>query len=279
MQRPPLPASLFAATLLAALGGCGGGERKAEAKDAAPSAAGKVYTSEVQSVSQWIRQGGAGGDTAGLVAVKNPRGEGVLVYSRKQTPSDTAQQAAWAVVDNQVVPLNEASRKATPTLPGKVEERTWSRIGIDHSRPEADLHDVLPVPDPSPPREESQPSTPEPAPRPRPAPRQESRPAAPTPAPPAHRSDAPADTLHIPTQPPVVPPVVPQSTPPQSQPQPRPATPSAPERTPPPRDTLRIPTTPSLPDTLRIPASGPKESRPAPAPARPESTTAPVPAA
>ncbi len=235
--RPARPI-LLAALLAAALGGCGGDDTA----QAAPNDGGatpQVYTSEVESVSRWIEQSGAGGDSMELTAAKNPRGEGVVVYARKKGASDTAAPAAWMVVDSQVVPLNQASRKATPKLQPEADERTWTRIGITRPRADedADLRDVVP-PDPpareTPKREPRQaPQPPETA-APRPPPGWEPMDSTELPAP---RTGGPADTLRIPAGPPARNPA-----------SPRPAQPA-------PRDTVHVPA--ARPgDTTRGPGTG-----------------------
>lgn len=176
MKTPASSAPLLAAVLGASLAACGG-DRAADApEEGAGAAAGPVYTSEVENVSRWIREGGADADLAGLTATKNPRGEGVLVYGGV---GDTAggERATWVVVDSQVVPLNEASRRATPTLPARDDARTWERIGIRRDGGSAELRRVVP-------RE--------------PPPRADSAAEAPVPLPPAA---GPPDTLHVPAAP------------------------------------------------------------------------------
>jgi hypothetical protein len=157
-MRPARAASLIL-TLGALLGGCGGGE-EADAGEA-DGAAAPVYTSEVRSVSRWVRPNDMGIDTTGLVAKKNPRGEGVVVYAPGKTDA-AGEQAAWVVVDSKVVPLNEAARDATPELPAEGSEEeteTLRRSGIDPAQREteartlvADTASAKPAPAPARPR-------------------------------------------------------------------------------------------------------------------------------
>ncbi|HEX2093126.1 MAG TPA: hypothetical protein VHG28_12015 [Longimicrobiaceae bacterium] len=228
-------AILLTALLAGAPVGCGGGERADAAGRSGSEGAPQVYTSEVETVSQWIGESGAG-DSLELMAAKNPRGEGVVVYARGKDAAGDTQTAAWMVVDSQVVPLNRASRRITPKLPAGTDERTWSRIGI--TRPteqgDADLRDIIP---PTRPAERTQP-------------RQEPRP-------PAARAEEPKDsgaqvprtidtrdTVRIPATP------APRDTstvPPPGAPQPKPEPAARPR---PPRDTLVIPASPAV-DTSR----------------------------
>jgi hypothetical protein len=226
-------------TLAAALAACGDGDA---AEHAGPPAAasGPVYTSEVESVSRWIRGGGEAGDSAGLEAVRNPQGEGVLVYSRGADTGAGGERAAWAVVDSQVVPLNRAARRATPDLPEQEDDATRERIGIRRSGGEADLRGVLPPEEPAPKRQ-----GPPPAAEPEPAPRE---------APSARAAGEPRDTVRVPVEPSPRPPVplpVPAETPPAASP---------------PQDTLHLPL-PSrpLPDTIRLPGPAVEPAGTAPA--------------
>lgn len=127
--------------VLAALpAGCGGGG-DAEAAGSAPP--GPVYTSEVQSVSRWVRPGGTGIDTTGLVARQNPRGEGVLVYAPGEK-SASGEQAVWMVVDSQVVPLTGAARRATPELAeSRMDAPTRQKTGIASSEGEAGVREIV----------------------------------------------------------------------------------------------------------------------------------------
>lgn len=254
MSTRPARHLLATAVLAAALAACGGDGDAAERAGGEPA----VYTSEVESVSRWIQQGGGNADSAGLVATPNPRGEGVLVYSRSADSAAGGQQAAWVVVDSQVVPLNQASRRTAPqqAQQPRDDERTWQRIGIERAGGEADLRDILPVPEP--PRERA-------APRERPAPRQREAPAVPAPdatppvpfpaEPPTPRVTGPRDTLRIPAG---------------SGGARRDSSAGEPVRAP---DSLRVPVTRPARDTLRIPGPSAEEAAPAAEPA----TTTPVP--
>ena len=223
-------APLLAALLGAALAACGGDGAANAAGEGTPAASGPVYTSEVENVSRWIREGGADADSAGLTAKKNPRGEGVLVYAGGADTAAGGERAAWVVVDSQVVPLNEASRRATPTLPARDDERTWERIGIRRDGGNADPRGVGP-------------DDPPPASRPPAPPRPDTGAGTPTPLPPAA---APADTLRVPAD--------------------TPTSPRAGES----RDTLLVPATPPggapARDTVRAPLPKPAEPSPAPLP-------------
>ena len=213
--------------LAAALTACGG-ERSADAAGGeAP-----VYTSEVESVSRWIREGGGSGDAAGLAATPNPRGEGVIVYSRA-ADSAGGERAAWVVVDSQVMPLNRASRRATPSLPAGEDTDTWQRIGIERREGDADLRGVVPAEEP-------------PARRPAQAPAPAREPieagpdsSAPVPFPAPKQRGAPRDTLHVGDDPP---------------PAARPSTRGDTSPAGAPRDTVRVPSRP-VRDTLRIPGA------------------------
>ena len=249
MPTPHSSIRLLPALLAAALAACGGGDDAGARAGEAPGAGGAVYTSEVESVSRWIQQGGGIADTAGLVAAPNPRGEGILVYSRSADSASGGERAAWVVVDSQVVPLNQASRRAAPQQPAQPDdERTWKRIGIKRTDGNADLRDILPVPDP-PARE--QPRLPAPdssAPVPFPD-------AVPTP-----RVTGPRDTLRVPARP-----AEPAQTPAR-----RDSAAGAPA------DTLRVPASERpVRDTLRVP--GPSAGEPAPAPAAPATPTPALP--
>ncbi len=244
-----LPTAVLAAVLAA----CGGGDDAARAGEA-PGAARAVYTSEVESVSRWIQQGGGSADSAGLVAAPNPRGEGILVYSRSADSASGGERAAWVVVDSQVVPLNQAGRRAAPQrAAARDEERTWERIGIKRTDGNADLRDILPVPDAPPARE-------------RPAPREAPLPpmpdsSAPVPFPeaaPAPRVTGPRDTLRVPAG--------------RAGPAQTPARRDSSAREP--ADTLRIPAAGRpMRDTVRVP--GPSAPGATPEPAAP-ATPAPA---
>jgi hypothetical protein len=250
MLTPRSSIRLLPALLAAALAACGGDDAAARA-DEAPGAAGAVYTSEVESVSRWIQQGGGNADSAGLVAAPNPRGEGILVYSRSADSASGGERAAWVVVDSQVVPLNQAGRRAAPQrAAARDDERTWERIGIKRTDGDADLRDILPVPDAPPARE-------------RPAPREAPRvPApdssAPVPFPdptPTPRVTGPRDTLRVPA-----------GRAPSAQ---TPARRDSTAREP--ADTLRIPAAGRpVRDTVRVPGPSAPEAAPEPtAPATP----------
>lgn len=230
-MKKSLPRTLL--VLAAALAACGeGGADARGAEGEAP-----VYTSEVESVSRWIREGGGSGDAAGLAAAPNPRGEGVIVYSRA-ADSTGGERAAWVVVDSQVVPLNRASRRATPSLPARDDSGTWERIGIERREGEADLRGVVPEEDP-PARRGA--ASGEGRPAPRPAPAREPIVAGPDSSPPvpfpAKQGSGPRDTLRIGDDPPPAP--ARRDTSPVGGS----------------RDTVRVPS-PSRPprDTLRIPS-------------------------
>jgi hypothetical protein len=248
------------AALAAALAACGGRDDATAHADEA-GAAGPVYTSEVESVSRWIRQGGGNADSAGLVAAPNPRGEGILVYSQSADSASGGDRAAWVVVDSQVVPLNQASRRATPQRTQQAEPesdaRTWKRIGIEPAKADADVRDILPVPVAPPARRrttEREPARERETPR---APAPDAAPPVPFPTP---RVTGPRDTLRVPDD--------------STEPAPTPARRDTPAEDP--ADTLRIPS-PRRPvrDTLRIPGPSPSEAEPAlaepatPAPALP----------
>lgn len=229
--------TLLPAVLAAVLAACGG-EGDAEARPGEAASPGPVYTSEVENVSRWIREGGGSADSAGLVAAPNPRGEGVLVYSRADSAAG-GDGAAWVVVDSQVVPLNQASRRATPGLPAHEDERTWQRIGIRRTDGEAELRGVIPGP------ERQEPPAPKVGTPRLPAP--DSSAPVPFPAPP-RSVPAPRDTARIPGAPDPA-----RREPPVGDTSRRPA------------DTLRVPASPQPPrDTLRIP--GPSAEEPAPVP-------------
>lgn len=259
MSTRPARHLLATALLAAALAGCGDGDAEASSGGAGGGEP-PVYTSEVESVSRWIQQGGGNADSAGLVATPNPRGEGVLVYSRSGDSAAGGQQAAWVVVDSQVVPLNQASRRVAPQQAQKPEsdERTWQRIGIQRTGGDADLRDILPVPEAPPARERA-------APRERPAPKQRETPAvaipdatAPVPLPvepPTPRATGPRDTLRIPAG-------AGQGG------ARRDSSGGEPVRAP---DSLRVPVTRPTRDTIRIPGPSAEEAAPAaePAPAAP----------
>ncbi|HEV2148827.1 MAG TPA: hypothetical protein VGR37_15590, partial [Longimicrobiaceae bacterium] len=148
MRARRLRNPLHAVVLAGALTACGRGD--AGRGEQPPASSGPVYTSEVESVSRWIRGSGEGGDSGALVATRNPRGDRVLVYSRAGDSASGGERAAWMVVDSQVVPLNRASRRATPDLPADGDDATWRRIGIRRSGGEADLRGVVPVDPPAP---------------------------------------------------------------------------------------------------------------------------------
>ncbi|MEW5928419.1 MAG: hypothetical protein AB1941_13205 [Gemmatimonadota bacterium] len=250
MSTRPARHLLASALLVAALAACGGDGDAAERAGGGEPA---VYTSEVESVSRWIQQGGGSADSAGLVATPNPRGEGVLVYSRGADSAAGGQRAAWVVVDSQVVPLNQASRRAAPRQAQQPQddERTWQRIGIERAGGEADLRDILPVPEAPPTRE-------------RPAPKQREAPAVPAPdatapvpfpaEPPTPRATGPRDTLRIPAG---------SGGAGQGGAR-RDSSAGDPVRAP---DSLRVPVTRPARDTLRIPGPSAGEAAPAAEPA------------
>lgn len=229
MPRSP---SLTTTLLAAALAACGGeGHGTARAGEGAGSG-GAVYTSEVEQVSRWIRESGGQVDSAGLEAAPNPHGEGVIVRSRSADTASGGEHAEWAVVDSQVVPLNPASRRATPALPPEDDTRTRERIGIPRAGEQA-------APPRSAPRAEAPPpapAAPRPAQEPRPRPRVPAPDTtAPVPFPrPAPEEGGPPDTLHVPSAP---------------------------------ADTVRVPP-PSRPvrDTLRIPTGAGPETGTLPTP-------------
>ena len=244
--RNLLPVAVLAAALAAALAGCGG--QGDAAADEAPGAGGQVYTSEVESVSRWIQQGGGNADSAGLVAAPNPRGEGILVYSRSADSASGGERAAWVVVDSQVVPLNQASRRAAPqqTQPAS-NERTWKRIGIKRAEAESDLRDILPVPEAPPARERAAEREPARERETTPAPVPDATPPVPFPTP---RATGPRDTLRVPDR----------SAEPAQTPARRDTSAGDPA------DTLRIPATAKpARDTLRVPGPSAPETESAPA--------------
>jgi hypothetical protein len=251
MSTRPARHLLPIAVLAAALAACGGqDDATAHAKEA-EDAAGPVYTSEVESVSRWIQQGGGNADSAGLVAAPNPRGEGILVYSQSADSASGGDRAAWVVVDSQVVPLNQASRRTAPERARQAEPesdaRTWKRIGIEPAKADADVRDILPVPTAPPARRRA--SEREPA-REREAPSVPAADAAPPVPFPTPRVTGPRDTLRVPDGP-----AEPAQTPVRRDT-------SAGD----PADTLRIPS-PRRPvrDTIRIPGPSANEAEPVPA--------------
>ncbi len=254
--RHLLPIAVLAASLAA----CGGGDDATARADEAPGAAGPVYTSEVESVSRWIQEGGGNADSAGLVAAPNPRGEGILVYSRSADSASGGERAAWVVMDSQVVPLNQASRRAAPqqTQP-ESDARTWKRIGIQRTKADADLRDILPVPEAPPAREraaEREPAREGEAPR---SPVPDATPPVPFPTP---RATGPRDTLRVPDR--------------AAEPAQTPARRDTSAESP--ADTLRIPaSTRPVRDTLRVP--GPSAPETAPVPAAPTTPEPALPAA
>jgi hypothetical protein len=102
MTTRPARAVFLIMALAALLAGCGGGE------EADPGEA-QVYTSEVRSVSRWVRPNELGIDTAGLVGKKNPR----------------------------------ATRQATPELLTDREEEMLRRTGIDAANREAEARTLV----------------------------------------------------------------------------------------------------------------------------------------